>query len=241
MYTNNKYRFHPPFFEIGPKNYIYGPDVVDLARIADEAAEKYKIHVIFTAPYVNIAQVAGATKNLYVFAPHMDAGPVGRGLADVLPEAVCAAGACGVMLNHTERPLTIPTLIHTIGRARKLDLMTIVCASSISETSAVAELHPDLIVSEPLELIGSGNAVGDGFVEAAMKAVRSVDQNIGVLVGGGVSSGEDAYKIIKAGADATGSSSAIALSGNPKKIIDEMLAGVRQAWDERIQVQKWVG
>ena len=241
MYMNNKYRFHPPFFEIGPKNYLYGSDVVDLARIADEAAKKYEIHVIFTAPYVNIAEIAAATENLYIFAPHMDPGPVGRGLADVLPEAIRAAGACGVMLNHTERPLTIPTLINTIDRARKLDLMTIVCATSISETQAIAELHPDMIVSEPLDLIGSGNAVGSGFVEAAMKAVHSVDKNIGVLVGGGVSNGEDAYKIIKAGADATGSSSAIALSENPEKTINEMLAGLRQAWNERAQAQKWVG
>ena len=185
---SEKHKFQPPFFEIGPKNYLYGTEVIELARIADRAAEKYGINVIFTTPYVNIAEVSSAVKNLYIFAPHMDSGPVGRGLADVLPEAVKAAGACGVMLNHTERPLTIPVLINTIKRARILDLMTIVCASSISETQAVAELHPDMIVSEPLELIGTGNAVGCGFVEKAMKAVRSIDQKIGVLVGGGVSS-----------------------------------------------------
>ena len=84
-----------PFFEIGPKNYLYGNQIIDLAMIADEAAVRYGIQVIFTTPYADIRDVARRTKNLLVFAPHMDAIDVGRGLADVLPESVKAAGAVG--------------------------------------------------------------------------------------------------------------------------------------------------
>lgn len=164
----------------------------------------------------------------------MDYEPVGRGLANILPEALCAAGASGVMLNHAEKPLTIPVLLETMRRAKALHMMTIVCATSILETRAVAELHPDMIVSEPLELIGTGKSVGAQFVKTAMDAVLSVDTNIGILVGGGVSSGNDVYGIIRAGADATGSSSAIALAKDPGKKIHEMLAAARQAWDERM-------
>ena len=222
-----------PFFEIGPKNYFYGDQIIDLARIADEAAAKYDVRVIYTTPYANIAQGASFAKNIKVFAPHMDDIPVGRGLACVLPESVKAAGAVGVMLNHSERPLTLATLYKTIARAGEVGLLSIVCADSMAETRAVARLNPDLMVTEPVELIGTGKAAGTDYVAEAFEAVTSISPNIGVLAGGGVANGQDVYDIIMAGADATGSSSGIAKAKDPGAMVHEMLAAVRQAWDER--------
>ena len=46
-----------PFFEIGPKSYLYGQDVIDLAIAADQASEKYDVDIIFTTPVVEIARV----------------------------------------------------------------------------------------------------------------------------------------------------------------------------------------
>lgn len=229
----NKRGLQPPFFEIGPKNYLFGNDIVELAKIADAAAEKYDMRVIFTTPYANIQQVAAATKNLYVFAPHMDAAPVGRLLANVLPESVKAAGAVGAMLNHSERPLDVATLCRTIERARALDMMTIVCADTLREARAVAIMEPDMMVVEPVELIGTGEACDLSYVETSVKAVKAVDPAVGVLVGGGVAGGQDVYNIIMAGADATGSSSGIAKAKDPGKMVEEMLAAARQAWDDR--------
>ncbi len=231
-------KISPPFFEIGPKNYLFGQDIYNLARVADEAARRYRVNVIFTAPYVNIAEIVKDTKALYVFAPHMDAAPVGRGLANILPESIKEAGARGVMLNHVEKPLGLTELSQSIARAKQLNLMSIVCASSIVETKSVAMMAPDMMVSEPTELIGSGQAADMGYVEAVMKAALSVNPHIGVLVAGGVSTGEDVYKIIYAGADATGSSSGIVMAPDPEKKIYEMLQAVRQAWDDRCLTNK---
>ena len=223
----------PPFFEIGPKNYLYGNDIIELAKIADAASEKYDIRVIFTTPYANIQQVAAETKNLYVFAPHMDADPVGRLLANVLPESMKVAGAVGAMLNHSERPLHVAALCKTIERARALDMMTIVCADTIREAKAVAQMGPDMMVVEPVELIGTGEACGLEYVKASVEIVHSVDPGIGVLVGGGIANGKDVYDVIMAGADATGSSSGIAKAKDPGKMVEEMLAAARQAWNDR--------
>ena len=102
----NEKRVKLPFFEIGPKSYLYGDDILDLAKAADAASEKYGVDIIFTTPIVDIRRVREATKNIHVFAPHMDAITPGRGLADILPESLVAAGADGVMLNHCEKPLS---------------------------------------------------------------------------------------------------------------------------------------
>ena len=226
-------RLEPPFFEIGPKNYLFGDQILDLARIADEAAARYNVRVIYTTPYADISRVATSVNNIYVFAPHMDDIPVGRGLACVLPESVRAAGAVGVMLNHAERPLTISVLNKTLCRARELSLMSIVCADSMPETRAVAQLSPDLMITEPTELIGTGKACDMSYVKQSFDAVMDINPNIGVLVGGGISNGQDVYNTIMAGADATGSSSGIVKASDPEKMVYEMLQALRNAWDER--------
>jgi triosephosphate isomerase len=232
MYKKKK--LIPPFFEIGPKQYLYGDEILELALIAEEASIKHNVQVIFTAPYADIRRVSEATENLLVFAPHMDDIPVGRGLADVLPESVRAAGADGVMLNHVEKQLTYVKLKNTVKRAKELDMLTLLLADSIVESKAAALLSPDVITAEPSELIGTGTAVSDlSYIHASIEAIHSINPNIYVLIGAGISSGEDVYRVIKEGADASGSSSAIALAADKKKIVNEMLQAARQAWDER--------
>ena len=222
-----------PFFEIGPKSYLYGNDVIELARAADIASEKYDVDIIFTTPLVEIARVKAATKRLHVFAPHMDPLRPGRGLADTLPESLIAAGAEGVMLNHAEKPLSISVLRETILRADELGLTTIVCADSIAEASMIARLNPNIIVAEPSELIGTGITSGPEYVEASMKAVKDVNPDILVLQGAGISNGEDVYQTISSGAEATGSSSGVVKAADRAAMVDEMIGAVRRAWDER--------
>ena len=222
-----------PFFEIGPKSYLYGQDVIDLAIAADAASEKYGVDIIFTTPIVEIARVKAATKRIHVFAPHMDPIVPGRGLADILPESLVAAGAEGVMLNHVEKPVTFEVLAETIKRAEEVGLTTIVCADSMADASKIATLNPDIIVAEPSELIGTGVSVGPEYVEAATKCVKDVNPNILVLTAAGISNGQDVYNTIIAGADATGSSSGVAKAADRAAMVDEMIAAVRKAWDER--------
>lgn len=222
-----------PFFEIGPKSYLYGKDVIELAKAADAASEKYGIDVIFTSPVVEIARVKAATRHIHVFAPHMDPICPGRGLAEILPESLVAAGAEGVMLNHCEKPLTLSVLKRTIERADEVGLSTIVCADSIAEAGMIARLRPNIIVAEPSELVGTGMSCGPEYVAAAANSVHDVDPDILVLTAAGISNGEDVYNTIIAGADATGSSSGIARAADSAAMVDEMIAAVRRAWDER--------
>ena len=223
----------PPFFEIGPKSYLYGQDVIDLAIAADKASEKYDVDIIFTTPVVEIARVKAATKRIHVFAPHMDPLRPGRGLADTLPESLVAAGAEGVMLNHCEKPLSLSVLKETIARAREVGLTTIVCSDSCTEASMIAMLKPDIIVAEPTELVGTGVSCGPEYVAAATRAVKDVDPDILVLTAAGIANGKDVYDTIIAGADATGSSSGVAKAADRAAMVDEMISAVRRAWDER--------
>lgn len=224
-----------PFFEIGPKSYLYGEELLELARVADRAAAKYGVQLLFTAPLTMLARIAAETEHLLVLAPHMDALEPGRGIAKVLPEAVKAAGARGVMLNHAECPMIFSELEQSVKRAGALGLMTVVCASSIAEIKAVALLAPDVIVAEPTELIGSGQTGDDAYIHASMEAVHSVNPDILVLLGAGIKDGSDVGHVIACGADGTGSSSAVVKAPDRAALIDEMLAALKAAHENKKQ------
>ena len=222
----------PPFFEVGPKAIIWGEAMLALAKVIDKTAMKYDVDVIVTPQYTDIKLLADNTERILVFAQHMDALVPGRGLGSVLPEAVKAAGAKGVMLNHAEKPLDMETLERTIRRADEVGLATIVCADSVEEIRQIALLAPNLIVAEPTELIGTGVASDMGYVRDTIEAVRKINPDIMVLQGAGISGPDDVANVIRAGAQATGCTSGVMKAADPEAAAEEMLYTLRKVWDE---------
>lgn len=223
----------PPFFEIGPKAFMYGDRMLQLARAADKISAKYDVRIILTPQPSDIYMLAQETEHLLIFAQHMDPLQVGRGLGSILPEAVKSAGAVGVMLNHAEKPMTMADLYEAIKRADEVGLATIVCADSIKEAEAIALFSPNIIVAEPSELIGTGKIVDEAYVKATTSAIKKINPDIQVLPAAGIMDENDVYKVIKAGADGTGTTSGIMKAKDPEAMMYAMIRAVRMAWDER--------
>lgn len=230
MYKGLKIK--PPFFEIGPKAFIYGEEMLRLAKVIDKTAMKYDADIIVTPQYTDISLLANNTERIFVFAQHMDPLYPGRGLGSVLPEAVKAAGAVGVMLNHAEKPLSPEVLEQTIKRADEVGIGTIVCADTVEDVKNIAKMAPNIIVAEPTELIGTGTTSDSSYVTETIKTVEAINPDIMVLQGAGISNGEDVYNTIKLGAQATGTTSGIMKSDRPYEMVEEMIYNLRKAWDE---------
>lgn len=229
------YKISTPFFEFGPKAYMYGDELLELMKKIDLLAQKYDMDVLADVQTTDLRLIAENTSDrIHVYAQHMDSIPVGRGMGTILPEAVKATGAVGVMLNHAECKLSLDEVRQAIRRADEVGLATIVCADTEEEIKAIAEMNPNIVVAEPSELIGTGIAVGKEYVDACIKLVKSINPEIMVLPSAGISCGNDCYNIIKAGADASGSSSAICKAADPAAMTEEMMAAVRRAYDERM-------
>jgi triosephosphate isomerase len=224
----------PPFFEIGPKAYLYGKKVLKLALHADGLSQEFGVQIIFTPQYVDIPLIARRVQHLLVFAQHMDALAVGRGVGSVLPEALKAAGAKGVLLNHTEKPLAHETICDTIQRADEVGLATLVCAGDIEQVRKVAALRPNILLAESPALIGTGRRLENDReeIERINQAVREVDPDVLVLHGAGISDEKDVYRIIASGAQGTGSTSGIILAEDPLMMLTKMIRAVREAWEK---------
>jgi len=223
-----------PYFEIGTKNYIYGDKVLEYAKAADAAAEKYDIDVLFIVPATEIRRVAENTKNLIILAPYMDTLRPGRGMADILPEGLKAAGAQGVVVNHCEKPMSLPAIKATIDRARELDFLVFACADTIAEAKAIAQLHPDIINPEPSELIGGidGGVSGMSYVKESIEVIKAIYPDIMVEQAAGITNGQQVYDFIMAGSEAAGAASGIMNAKDPIAMIDEMIAATRRAADD---------
>ncbi len=222
-----------PYFEVGTKNYVYGDTLLEYAIAADKAAEKYDIDVLFICPAVEIRRVREHTKNLIILAPYMDTLRPGRGMADVLPEGLKAAGAQGVVINHCEKPMSLPQMKATIDRARELDFLVFACADTLAEAKAIAQLHPDIINPEPSEIIGGGNGVSPmAYVKDSIKVIKEIYPDIMVEQAAGITNGQQVYDFIMAGSEAAGAASGIMNAEDPIAMIDEMIAATRRAADD---------
>ena len=230
MYSN--YKIRAPYFEIGPKCFMWGERMLRLAKAVDEIAAEYDLDVIITPQYADIRMIDENTSHIHVYAQHMDYLRPGRGLGSVLPESIKEAGAVGVMLNHAEKKLTLDEIEKTIARADEVGLATIVCADSVREIEAVAKLSPNLIVAEPTELIGTGVTSDMGYVRDTIEAVRRIDPDIMVLQGAGISTPDDVARVIRAGSLATGCTSGVMRAADPEAAARAMLSTLRAVWNE---------
>lgn len=230
MYNN--YNIRAPFFEIGPKCFMWGERMLKLAKAIDRIAYKYDLDVIVTPQYTDLRLIAENTEYIHVYAQHMDYLRPGRGLGSILPEAVKDAGAVGVMLNHAEKKLTPDEIKATIIRADEVGLATIVCADTVDEIKQVAKMSPNLIVAEPTDLIGTGVASDMGYVKDTIEAVRRINPDIMVLQGAGISGPDDVARVIRAGALATGCTSGVMKAPDPEAAAEEMLHTLRTVWNE---------
>jgi triosephosphate isomerase len=224
----------PPFFEIGPKAYIWGKEALDLARAIDSASLRYDVRIIYTPQYTDIPVIAAAVTEALVFAQHMDPVSPGRGIGAVLPEAIKAAGARGVLLNHAEKKMTLHDICLAVRRADETGLVSMVCADNPAEAAAVARFAPNIILAEPEALIGreSGNTRDRNQVAEIIREIREINPGIQVLHSAGIRSGKDVYDIMMLGADATGCTSGIICAENREKALDEMISNARKGYDD---------
>jgi triosephosphate isomerase len=232
----NKRKIKAPFLIINPKSYIYGKESLELAKVADQLAKEYNIDVMFTAQLVDIPAIVQHTSQLIVTAQHMDGIVPGRGMGHVLPEALKHAGVAAVVLNHAERPLTLANLDKAMRRADELGIITIVCADSVAQCKAVAQLKPDVIICEPTSLIGTGHTSDDSYILETNEVVKAIDSSILIIQAAGVSTGDDVYRVITQGADGSGGTSGILNAPNRKEKILEMIKALKRTEKERIEL-----
>ncbi|MDQ0203210.1 triose-phosphate isomerase [Pectinatus haikarae] len=222
-----------PFLVVNPKSYLYGKKSLELAQAVDKIAQESGLQIFFTCPFADIRYVRENTGCIVVTAQHMESLKPGRGMGHILPESLKDAGAGAVFLNHAENQLTLSELSKTIDRAKKLSMITIACADSLSEALSIARFSPDILLCEPTDLIGTGQVADNSYILETTSQIKAVDPDIAVMVASGITTAEDVYNVIRLGADGTGGTNGILKAPDPVVRVQEMADAMLKAYKEK--------
>jgi triosephosphate isomerase len=215
---------------INLKSYIetIGKRGLELLEAAEKVSEEYNIDIGIAPQFTDIYLLSKNAKKVKIFAQHIDPIEPGAYTGHILPEAIKEAGAVGTLINHSEKPMKIIDIEKAINIAKRLGLITIVCANDNIVGAAVAKFNPDYVAVEPPELIGTGISVSTARPEIvinSVKMIKEINPNIKVLVGAGISNREDVRKALEFGAEGVLLSSAVTKASNFYEKIKELAEG----------------
>lgn len=199
-----------------------------LAKMCESVAEETGASIAIAPQQADLARVAERVK-IPCLAQHADALEAGSRTGYVVLEAVKAAGAVGTILNHSEHPIATADIGAAVQQAKKLDLITVVCAKDTGASAELARLKPYSIAVEPPVLIGSGVAVSKadpGIVSSSVEAVKRIDRKIAVLCGAGITNGEDVRAALELGAEGVLLASGVVKAKDPRKALLDLASGI---------------
>ncbi len=221
----------PPIIIVNFKTYkeSTGNEALILSKKAEEVGNEKRVSIGIAPQFIDIASVAQAV-DIPVFAQHIDPIQAGSHTGHVLAEAIREAGALGTLVNHSERQLKLSDIDAVIKITREKDLISIVCANNPDISASVAALRPDVIAIEPPELIGTGIPVSKAkpeVIEDTIQLVRKINEEVVILCGAGISSGEDVEAALGLGAQGVLAASAIVKAKEPYKVLCDFAEATR--------------
>ncbi|UCD02670.1 MAG: triose-phosphate isomerase [Candidatus Aenigmatarchaeota archaeon] len=204
-----------------------GKRALSIAKSAERIAKRKGVKIALSVQPTDLERVSKAV-SLPVYAQHIDPITPGSHTGWILPDAVKEAGACGTLINHSEHNIELGKVAENVKICREHGLISVCCAATPAKAKKIAAFAPNYIAIEPPELIGGDVSVSKakpGIISGTVKVVKSVNKKIAVLCGAGVNSQEDVSKALQLGAEGVLVASAIVKSGNPGKVILDLVSG----------------
>ncbi len=216
-----------PLIVLNLKTYLEstGDNALAIARACKEVADKCGVDIGVAPQLCDIYRVASEV-DIPVYSQHLDGVGPGSSTGHVYARCVKDSGACGTLINHSERRLTLADIDASITAAKEAGLSTIVCSNNVATSAAAAALGPDYVAVEPPELIGSGIPVSSAdpaVVRDSVEAVQKVNPLVRVLCGAGISKGEDLKSALELGSVGVLLASGIVKAKDPEAALEELV------------------
>ena len=195
----------------------FGSKLLKIARALDSVAKEYSIRAIIAPPFTELKDVKEVVEKVEVFAQHLDPVEPGAHTGAVVAEGVKNI-IDGSIINHSERRLLLDEIEFLVRKLKILGKESLVCAPTPKAAAAVAAFEPHMIAMEPPELIGTGISVSKAKPETiteTVEALRSAGFKGHVLVGAGITTGEDVRKALELGAEGVLVASAVVKADDP--------------------------
>lgn len=217
-----------PIIILNFKTYVEstGRNAIELSKYVQEASEESGVAMAVAPQAVDLYPVMDAV-DIPVFSQHMDAVSPGGHTGSTLPEAISQSGVKGSLINHSEQRLTLADIEWVVEKTRQLDLTSVLCTNNVKTSAAAAVFNPDYIAIEPPELIGTGIPVSQAnpeVVENTISEIHKINDDVKVLCGAGISTGEDMRAAVELGTDGVLLASGIIKADNQKEALMDLVS-----------------
>ncbi|NKE37005.1 triose-phosphate isomerase [Natronococcus sp. JC468] len=202
----------------------YPCDPIEVAEAVSDVDDRTDARLAVAPQAAHLERVAET--GVETWAQHVDPIEHGSNTGHALAESVADAGADGTLINHSERRLKLADIDGAVRAAERADLETVVCANNPAQIGAAAALGPDAVAVEPPELIGTGTPVSQAdpdVVEDAVDAAAGVDEDVSVLCGAGISTGDDVVAAGELGAEGVLLASGVAKADDPAAALEDLV------------------
>ena len=196
-----------------------GTNALKLANIISEVKNKLGTDIL-AAP--QIADLEKISQIVPAIAQHVDPVTPGPHTGHILPQSIKEAGACGSLINHSERKLPSEKIKSCIELLRSLRMKSICCAGDLKEAMEIAKFTPNYIAYEDPELIGSGKSISEykpETVERFVDVLKDINPKIIPLCGAGISTKKDVESAEKLGVKGVLVASAIVKAENQREAL----------------------
>lgn len=199
---------------------------LELAKDAVELAERHGVELYVAPHLVDTSMMSYA--GLPVFAQHCDPIVGNGGTGRVTLDSLAKLGVKGVLINHSEYPQTLEEILFLASKSREFGLKSCVCIPDEKILEDLRRVEPDFLAVEPPELIGGNVSVSvakPGLLRRVFGYVYENMRSTRPICGAGIKTLEDVRAAKRLGAEGILVASGFVLSSNPKKSLEELIAG----------------
>ena len=207
---------------------VDGDGALSLARVCEEVQKETGASIIICPPMVELSRVAHEV-GIPVFAQSVDLWETSARTGHTTLSSVKAAGATGILINHSENRRGMADIEALITACREEGLTTIVCTNNINASRAAAAMGPDFVAMEPPELIGGDISVttaNPGIVRDTVEAVEALTSDVRVLTGAGVKNAGDIRVALELGTVGVLLASGVVKADDPRDVLMKMALGL---------------
>ena len=198
-----------------------------VAQVCEEVSQETGIPIAVCPQTADLFRL-GQQVNIELWAQHVDPITPGRNTGWQLPEAIMHAGASGVLINHSEHPLSDEEVHHTIERCVDVGLQTMVFVDTVEKATAVDAYLPTYIAFEPPELVGGDVSVATAGSDVLAQVVEAVNTAT-VIAGAGVHAVADVEKCVELGVQGVILASAVMKkTDDPRSLLAELASGFQE-------------
>lgn len=157
--------------------------------------------LVFAAPAnIYLSEIKNKYSSVNVGAQTVSVKNAGSTTGWIPADNLISLGIDIAVYNHSENRQNMDTIIEDIKAIQAKGVRLVVCCENVEEATKLLEANPFAIAFEPKDLIGSGISVTTR-PEAVTEFIAAVKGKTKVILGAGVSTGEDVSNSLKAGAD----------------------------------------